>query len=488
MYGDHKLNNHLRIRYGLTKEFFETFSSLSYSSIELPLTMIYHYHFSVIKPFVNKHQTNNSYIKKKSYNFKSMKEVQKTLYRAPLCQKNLANEPGRKAVLVPGAFLPMALKSLKHHQVVLLISNKNDENTIKEYPRIPANFSIFNLKQSTLSTKMPKKAFKNMKHRANNLIRKQKNHEVFGTSSFKRMLHKQIVNSMKQIYVLQNLIRKRKIKIILYLNEYIAPGNILALLAHKFNLTFINVQYYLSTDASIIPSRAHYYCVWGTYYKKWLEERGIAGSKILSIGSLRFEIQKTPAKLKNRLTVDKRLRIPHNHKLITFFTQDYPGKVNSSMMNWITHSISNKPVTVVIKPHRRDHQDYSHFVKHKQIILAPSNFHSYDLLNASDHIMAISSNIAIEGAMFKKGIIILQPSIAYDFRYNYNDFYRHLASANAGAIIRNKHDMMHTINNLLHSTQAESALIEKGQHCLKYTIDDADLPSLRLRRLIDDLT
>ncbi|WP_183040914.1 hypothetical protein [Salipaludibacillus neizhouensis] len=44
----------------------------------------------------------------------------------------------------------------------------------------------------------------------------------------------------------------------------------------------------------------------------------------------------------------------------------------------------------------------------------------FDLLKKSDYCMTISSTTAVEAAMFKKGIIVLQPKIPYEFIINYN--------------------------------------------------------------------
>ncbi|RKL69101.1 hypothetical protein CR203_03425 [Salipaludibacillus neizhouensis] len=70
MYGNNIFNNNLVLRYSLTKEFFDSFKSLKYSSIELPLTMVKNFH-NYIKGYVDTHHRNiNLIIKmKKMHSF-----------------------------------------------------------------------------------------------------------------------------------------------------------------------------------------------------------------------------------------------------------------------------------------------------------------------------------------------------------------------------------------------------------------------------------
>lgn len=487
MYGGEKLNNHLILRYGLTKEFFEKFSALQYSGIELPLTMIYDYHFKVIQSLVNKNISNPSYINKKNYPFRSMKDIQSLLYRAPQCSKNLADNPRQKTILLPGRYLPIALNELQNHSVILLISSRKDAETVKNISILPSNFQVFNLNENIKKAKIPDETLKTILIKANKLINENLNHEVFGTKNFNVMLQKHIIKSIKQIYVLQTLIVKKGVRVILEQSEYISPGNILSLLAHKFNLTFINVQYFLISDVSIVPSRASYYCVWGENTKIWLEGRGISGNHVIPIGSLRFEIQNVPSEMKSRNEIMNMLKINKKDFIITFITQDYSEKVNHTIMNWILKVINSIPVTVVIKPHRRDKLDYSKYLQNPNVIIVTPDLHLYDLIKNTDFIMTISSNVAIEGAMYNKGILILQPDIDYDYRYNYNDYYRHLANADAGYIINNDLDLLKTITKLVNNKEDRDNLVRKGQIFLKKTLDHTSSPSFQIKNLIQKI-
>ena len=485
MYSSNELNNHLILRYGLTKEFFDKFSSLKYSDIELPLTMIYAYHFKVIQPIVNMNLTNQSYLRKKNYPFQSFKDIQKQLYRTPQCSKNLANNLKRKTVLLPGRFLPFALKELQNESVILLISTRNDANTIKSNSPLPSNFKVFNLNKSVNKAKIPKRIFDTQINMANKLINNHAEHEVFGTNNFRVMLQKHLIKSIKQIYVLQALVVKNGVKIIIDHNEYTSPGNILSLLAHKFNLTFINVQYFLTSDVSIIPSRAAYYCVWGDYTKKWLEERGIAGNHVIPVGSLRFEFQNIPSKLKSHNEFTNKLKLSKSNLIFSFFTQDYSEKVNHSIMKWILKIVNLLPVSIVIKPHRRDKLDYSKY-QHKNIVIATPDLHLYDVIKNTDFILTISSNVAIEAAMYKKGILILQPEIEYDYRYNYNDYYRHLAKADAGYVVNDYNDLSLALSKLINNKEDRENLVQKGQIFLNNTLDLTSSPSSQIKKIIQN--
>lgn len=449
--------------------------------------MIYDYHIHVIRSFVDKNVTNISYIRRKAYPFTSMKDIQKSLYRAPVCQKDLANDPKRKTILMPIKFLDFALKELKNHSVILMITTKHEALAMKSCPRLPSNFHVFNLVDSIQKVKIPKKSIDITMKKANRIIHKHRNHEIFGTKRFKNMLPKKLVHSMKLVHVLQSLIVNKKIKVIMDHTEYTSSGNILSLLAHKYNLSFLNIQYFLTSDVSMVPSRASYYCVWGKNTKKWLETKGIAGPHVIPVGSLRFEMQHIPSKLKKRSEINNKLNIHKKNYIITLITQDYSKNTNLAIMNWIIKVIPLLPAAVVIKPHRRDKLDYSRFLQKQKIVLASPDIHLYDLIKNTDYLMTISSNVAIEAAMYEKCILVLQPNMKYDYIKNYNNYYRHLAKADAGIIIENEKNLYHTLSKLIKSKSERQKTIQKGQIFLNHTLHPDSCPSVCIREIIQKI-
>jgi len=485
VYGGEKLNQHLILRYGLTKEFFETFRSLQYRGIELPLLLI-NYYYKIIQPVVDQKRLDSLYIERKRYSFESMADIQRNLHRGPNCIRDLSSVTHRNAVLVPGILLPFALKQLQSDPVIVMISNKKDEMAIRKQS-IPSNFEIFNFRESIKNSKIQKKEIEALKNSVGRIITCNLEHEVFGTAEFQTWIIARSLTAMKEVNVLENLIRQKKIGVILDHTELVSPGNTLALLGLKFGLPFINVQHYLTTDASIIPSRASHYCVWGENFKGWLESKGISQEKIIPVGSLRLEMENLSSSV-NRAELMKQLNIPSHHQIILLTTQPFPEKVNTTIIQWLLKAMKDQPFSVIVKSHPNDHTDYVKHVKEKQnIILNPSGFNLSDFMNNIDYCMTISSNTAIEAAMFGKGILVLQPQIEYNFFLNYNDYHCHLAKATAGEVIENEKELIDTLRKLDQDQEFKCNLIRKAELFLKNTLSAGEAPSYRIFKLIKTL-
>lgn len=67
------------------------------------------------------------------------------------------------------------------------------------------------------------------------------------------------------------------------------------------------------------------------------------------------------------------------------------------------------------------------------------------MLSQIDCLMTISSNTAIEAALFAKPLLILQPNIPYHYQLSHNQINAHLAKAQAGEIINNVTDLIQAV-------------------------------------------
>lgn len=487
MYGGESLNNHMILTYGLMKEFYDTFRPLTYYGIPLPLVMNTAYQ-SFIKPFVMNNLTNKSLIDENNDKIRSIKDTQR-LFHKPDCLKDLYKEPKRKKLLMPAVFLPFALKKFLNHPVVLTISTPLDEEALKNC-KIPSNFETLNVRELINNVKIPIETVKKFKTILNSIIDNNKNHVIFGSLNFKKKIYKIMISSMKSIYVLERVVLKKQIKVILGLDVLGMPGKVLSLIAAKYNLPFIWIQYWLLTDASMIPSFASHYCVWGENYKNWLKKKGIPTNKIFTVGSLRFE-NENRSTLITRDQILNELKIPKENYIITFTTQNFSEniskKVIADIFTWFDDTVNKLPITIVIKSRKGDLDYYLEYLKENKIILSPLSLELYALLKHTDFLMTISSTTALEAAKYKKGIIVLQPFIDYHYKKNYNGYHSHLANASAGSIISNKNDFENTLKHLLGNEEYRNNLINQGQEFLQHSIDLNGLPSDRIHVLIKSL-
>lgn len=490
MYGSDRLNNHNILRYGLTIDFCQNFRSLKYLGIELPYVLIRHFH-SFIKPFVDKNLNNRPFIKKLRMKHKiyKIKSVQQKLNFAPKMKRDLSTYTHRNTILMAGVFAPFALDQFPHSNVILINANHYDKSAIDkafEARKLPGNISIFDFQKSYNRVVIPKTVRGRYIRQLQKLLVANRNHEIFGTIQFQRWMKKNLLRSLKWIHSLESLIRKQPVGLILDHFEITYPGNILGLIAKKYNLPFLLAPQVLITDRSLIPTRASRYLVWGKNYRRWLYKRGIPITKISITGNLKFEYEQKARSMPKSEFI-QRLNIPKDHLIISFTSQTFSEQVNKKIMKWIRKSVGSQPITVVIRPHPYDSMNYKPYVKSAKIVLSPKEMHLYNIIENSDFIMTISSNTAIEAANLKKGIIILQPQLPYHFENNGNDFNSFLVRSRAGLTAYNVSDLRKYFRRLANDDELKNSVIQMGQKFLAETVRVNASAAVLTRRIIHNI-
>ncbi|NEW08519.1 hypothetical protein GK047_21200 [Paenibacillus sp. SYP-B3998] len=490
MYGGDEFNAHLLLRYGYTKDFVEWFAPLVYRGVELPLNMLRAYHV-FIRDIVDKQRENHNLVerKRKEWGFQSMKEVQVALQRLPDKVRDWGQAKDRNIILMCGQFVDMAISQYSDRKVMLLHSNPYDLRAL-EGKKLPPGFSVFSVHEQLLQWKMPKDVLISVEeilmNRATSRDSYTAQHEVFSHPRFNEWMRGQTNQALILVKILDDLLVKYPIGMILDHSELIYPGSILALLARKHGLPFINVQNHLTSDASIIPSRATHYAVWGPYMREWLSERGVSGEQIWEIGSLRLE-NNAKSIGKTREDLLAYYQLPEQRLLITYTTECYVSEINYQLMAWFEQLVKEQPVIVIVKAHPSDRMSYDDYLSDR-ILLSPHGFDLQEILNASDIVATISSTTALEGAMLGKGILALQPKLPYDYHINYNGYPYHLSKAGAGIIAKSAQELSSEAGRLLQESGYYQQVVDKGQMYLNHTmVMGTESPSERLRRFIDQL-
>ncbi|MFD1436007.1 hypothetical protein ACFQ5F_13990 [Kroppenstedtia eburnea] len=486
MYGQERLNPHYVLRYGWTKEFFEHFSPLQYRNIELPLTLVRNFHV-FIRPIVNTHLSDDNFVRhmKKKHQMLTVRNAQQVLQRMPNVVRDLSKVPGRNTIVMPAIMIQFALEQFPETPVIITISNKRDKIAL-ENKNLPPHFTVFDIYKERKKFELSETEITKLKRVANRLLRKKKQHIVFGQPRFKKWLYKHLIEAQMMVKCLHHLIINRPVGVTVDHVEIVNPGTTLSLLAATYNLPFINVPQVLISDRSLIPTRASHYLIWGENYEKWLLKRGIPSSKISIVGNLKFEYA-AKAKTRSREPVRHLLRIPDEHLVVTFTTQpfSFAEQVNKNLIQWIGTASQSLPLTVIIRAHPYDPFDYCSLLSNQtNIKISPPKIDLHDLFKETDFMLTISSNTAIEAALYKKGILVLQPELPYDYEHHNNDFNAHLARARAGPVIRNSLQLRQEFDALLKNPQHRKQVVEQGQLFLKNTIAQKGPPSVLVRRFI----
>lgn len=489
MYGGEEFNSHLLLRYGYTKDLFDRFQPLVYKGVELPLNMLRPYHV-FIREVVDKYHEDQEFMaqKMRSWRFRSMRDVQQELSRIPIQEENWGQDHSRDMILMCGQFVDLALSQFSDRKVLLLHSNPYDLNTLSG-KELPPGFQVFSVHEHVLLGKAQPEMINHYYGIVNELTslsdKAVAEHEIFSLPRFPEWMRSQVRQGLTLVDILDDLLHRYPIGIILDHSELIYPGSILSLLARKYGLPFINVQNHLTSDASIIPSRATHYAVFGKHMADWLLRRGIQAEQIHAVGSLRMENNEQRIK-KTRDALVQQYGMKDVPFIITFTTEFYDETINFRVMKWLQNAVKDLPILVVIKPHPSDKLSYEKYLS-KWIRLAPADFDLQEILYSSDFIATISSSTAIEAVMLNKGIIVMLPKLPYDYHINYNGYPYFLAKAKAGIVIRTADDARSEIRRLYKEQSYREDIVQRGQHFLDQTLTSSvHKPSYLIRQLVDD--
>lgn len=474
MYGESVLNNHYALRYGFTKEFVNMYRSLRYKGIEIPLTLIRPYHV-FIRGHVNRLQQHAYFVRKmkRRHRMYRVRDAQKALSRMPKMARNLSRYPHRKAILMPARLVSLALEQFRRFPVILVVSTREDRKALKGQ-KLPRHFKVYHyhraVRKIRVSTTLKKRVWAAIQQAS----KRSKKHLFLTRPSFKKWLFIQALKSIRAIEALERLVRKHPIGVIIDHAEVINPGATLVMIARKFGLPFVTIPQLLMTDRSIIPARASYYYVWGKNYRNWLSQRGVPPTKTRIVGNMRYESVRK-IRVRTRAKFRRRWRIPSGYRIVVIATQPFVPKVNHKIVSWLRTTArrcqrERLPYIFLVKPHPYDRTSYRSLIRGSNIRIAARSDNVYEMIRHGHMLATISSNTAIESAICHKPLLVLQPSIPYDFDHHNNAFNAFLAKGKAGQVIRNAREWYAALKLFYRRASYRKHLVRKGQLFLGKTL------------------
>ncbi|MGG0845523.1 UDP-N-acetylglucosamine 2-epimerase [Peribacillus simplex] len=482
MYGEIEVNDYHLLKYSLLYDFF-----LSFSSVEiygLPIAQCLVDKFLVhIQPFVDQNLENQRIIShcRKQQLFQTMGDINQKL----LSVENISTvtiKKNKKSILLSDEYHAFAVDQLKEYQVTFYGVHPN-----KHQKNLPSQFESFLFKDEMLKIngQMVNHQKRLLKVQVDQMLSASPPHYYFSTPLFKQWFIAACMGIIKWVYILEQLILQTRPMVIINPVEASVFGGILGLLSKKYQITYINMPIILIGDRSITPSRADYYFVWGENQKNWLLSRKIKPEKITETGNIKYyyEMENHPT---TKESFYEKHNIPSNHKILSFTTQPFLN-TNDKLEQWMLDIPSSLPVTILIKKHRNDKYEYPLIRKRKNVRILSNDDPLFELLFHIDCLMTISSNTAIEAALFDKPLLILQPNIPYHYHLNHNQINAHLAKAQAGEIINNVTDLIQAVKKVTTEQSYVDLLIKKGKNLLSGTILTVDQAPILVKNKIEEI-
>lgn len=487
MYSENYLNDHMLLCFGYLEDLFTTFQSIRYQDVNVSLLMTAPFYNFISATISNQLKDKNLLLQQRSIRQKKdTKDFYIRFKNFVPENKIFKRDINNTMILMCGQFIKTALKIFPNKQVLLLITNYHDKEAIENID-LPVNFRTFNFQEELIKIRNNLFLQQDLFLRIKLICSNVKSHPIFGMEKFFEWFCSKVLDGIALIHLGEQILTNYPIGVIIDHSELIHPGNVLSILSRKYNIPFINVQNFLLTDINIIPSFASYYCVWGPNYKSWYIKKGIQEEQIRMIGSLKLEdVTKGSFKTKRDLLADINIK-DLNHYVMVFTTQPFTKETNTEIMNWLKEALIGLPIILIVKKHKDDFLDYTEWMC-SQIKLPPPHYSLQDLLNASDLVSTISSNTAMEGALFQKPLIILQPDIPYHFNLNHNEYHQHLVKAQAGIAVSSAQMLRQELFMLLANHHKWNECISKGQIFLKNSLyTEGGLPSENLLQVVNEV-
>lgn len=492
MYGEIGLTPPRILKYGLTKEFFELFSSLQYEGIEIPIVLM-RYFQNFIRPFVKEKFHDERFVKQfqEKHQIYSIIDIQKALIRIPEKKEYVIQSDKRKAIMMPTVFIDFAIEHLSDYSVIIVVLNERDRQLLQN-KKLPSSFIVCDFYREARKVKIREDVKNQLYQQKKILLKKYKQHELFGKQDFQNWFTDQrIFLAMQWIHYLKEIIVQKNVGLMIDQVEVINPSILYGLFAHQLGIPFILAPQSLLTDRSVIPTRATHYLVWGKYYREWFEKRGIPADRIVEAGNIRFYYELKHQKRISRRRFLNVSKVPEDHIVVSYMTQPFHFEDSYKvwLLKWFIDSVASLPISVIIRPHPFDKFDYRKYIKNNEKIkiLTNEKMSLYNLIDHSDAVITISSNTAVEAAILNRAIIALQPKLPYLFEFNDNNINSFLVRGNAGAVAYNKYDLKNHFEKLVNDPKYKKRLAAQGQIFLQNTINQTVTPPDILKKTIDQL-
>jgi len=249
-------------------------------------------------------------------------------------------------------------------------------------------------------------------------------------NKFSELFSRKFVESVKYIELMKRVVQIENPNIIVILDEYGLYGRA-AVVAGKLNsIPTLGIQHgiiephsfgYFHTKDEIltrnfldfsfcpIPDKT---AVSGEYYKKILTKYGsYSADKIIVTGQPKYDILAHVTKIYNKKKICDQLKISPDKKIIVFASQPHPEHVNEFLFRSLFKAVKEIPNTqLVIKLHPNEYDKSLHERIAREVnidVVITKDVNLFELLNACDILMTISSTVALEAMILGKPVIIV---------------------------------------------------------------------------------
>ncbi len=218
------------------------------------------------------------------------------------------------------------------------------------------------------------------------------------------------IQIVKYIETVNNLIKTENIDAIVVASDHRATEKTTVTVGNALGIPTLVIQHgVLSTPQLILPVTASKMAVMGKIPRDQFVDLGEAPGRLVVTGSPKYDFLSHRAFDKEKIC--HKLNLDGSKNIIVLTTQNSPKEENETLLRGVLQAMGDLPdVQLVIKPHPVEDEGFhrslvkelgtSHVVITKSVAL-------YELLNACDALMTVSSTTALEAMMLGKPVVII---------------------------------------------------------------------------------
>jgi CDP-glycerol glycerophosphotransferase (TagB/SpsB family) len=247
---------------------------------------------------------------------------------------------------------------------------------------------------------------------------------------FSELFHRKFIESIKYIEMMKQVVKVENPNIILLVDEYHLYG-IAAIIAGKLNniptlaiqhgaftpydLSSLHFHYEIPCDKFVTPN----YCiipdktaVSGQYYKNILLNLAhFPRNGVIATGQPKYDVLAYADKIFKKGKIYDQFEIDYKKKIILLATQPFSKHENELLFRSVFREIKKlKDIQLVIKLHPNEYDESLHRNIAKEVgldVILTKDINIFELLNACDVLMTVSSTVALEAMILDKPVIIV---------------------------------------------------------------------------------
>jgi len=283
-----------------------------------------------------------------------------------------------------------------------------------------------------------------------------------------------VLQALVYMDIAERMLADEKPKAVIVAGEHSDSGRAIVAVGRRMGIptmaiqhgffTYENAMYYndpkeISDDVALgYKPLADRFAVYGPWAADVLSKFNYPKERISVTGQPRYDVLKHLCNMYSKKTFCKKFGLEFKKRIILITTQPFSMEKRAVFLRSILKEVKKtKNVSIVIKPHPVEKEGWHRAIAREEkidVLVLPSNFNTYEALQACDVMITSSSTTALEAMILDKNVIIA--NLVED------PWARIFAESEATIAVKKAEDLADAVKKVLYNKQIERKL-KKGR-------------------------